>query len=323
MSEVIQEEKKRKGAGGYIAIILLLLIGVGALVWFISKKNGELNDCQTQNFTMKEDMDGMNTMFSEYGIMIQDDIKSNLDEMLAKYDGIQTESQAQRDTIEAKKASIMALKSELENAKLDKKSYARTIYKLRKETVRMVIKRDLVTIDSLYTENTGLKTDLKQTSEQLTQVSDEKRQIEDKANQYEETIKAGSKLQAYGIKSEGIRERNSGSFKETERANFTDQIRACFTVSENNIAAAGNKTIYMQLISPAGKTLYERSSNMLTLDSGSKVVYSDKKVINYQKAAIDVCVFYDLKGEDAEKGNYTIKLYCDGAVIGTDTFVLK
>jgi hypothetical protein len=40
MSEAIQEEKKRKGAGGYIAIILLLLIGIGGLDWFISKKYG-------------------------------------------------------------------------------------------------------------------------------------------------------------------------------------------------------------------------------------------------------------------------------------------
>jgi hypothetical protein len=187
----------------------------------------------------------------------------------------------------------------------------------------MVMKSYLTTIDSLYTENTGLKTDLKHTSDQLTQVSDEKQQIQDKANQYEETIKAGSKLQAYGITSEGLKVRSSGSFKETERANFTDQIRACFTLSENNIATAGNKTVYMQVITPGGKTLYERSSNMLTLDGGSKVVYSDKKTVNYQKSALDVCVFYDLKGEKAEKGNYTIKLYCDGAAIGTDTFVLK
>lgn len=325
MSETIQEEKKSKGAGGYIAIIILLLLGIGGMAWYISTKNSSLNECENKNYLLQEEFNGMNAMFADYGIMIKDDISSNLDDMLAKYDEIQATSDAQRDSIQMKKNQIFELKQQLENAEMDKKSYARTIYKLRKETetLRKVMKSYLVTIDSLHTANQGLQTDLRQTNDQLTHVTDQKNQLEDKANQYEQTIKKGSKLSAYGILSEGLKVRNSGSFKTTTRANYTDQIRACFTLSENSIATAGNKTIYMQVITPSGKVLYERSTNSISLDSGGSVVYSDKKTINYQKNSIDVCIFYDLKGEKAEKGNYTIKLYADRALIGTDTFVLK
>ena len=53
------------------------------------------------------------------------------------------------------------------------------------------------------------------------------------------------------------------------------------------------------------------------------IQYSDKKTIEYNNQALDVAIYYDLKGENAEKGKYRVKLYCEGVVIGEDNFILK
>jgi hypothetical protein len=78
----------------------------------------------------------------------------------------------------------------------------------------------------------------------------------------------------------------------------------------------------MQIMNPDGKIMQSRSSYVVQTEIGS-VAYSDKKEIDYQNQRIDLSIFYDLKGEEAVKGNYKVKIFCDGNVIGTDSFTLK
>ena len=78
----------------------------------------------------------------------------------------------------------------------------------------------------------------------------------------------------------------------------------------------------MQVINPDGKTLQSRSSNTVQSELGN-IAFSDKKDIDYNNERIDLSIYYDLKGEEAIKGNYKVKIYCDGNLIGTDSFTLK
>jgi hypothetical protein len=60
----------------------------------------------------------------------------------------------------------------------------------------------------------------------------------------------------------------------------------------------------------------------LKTEGGQSLLYSDKKIINYQNKPVDLCIFYEL-GMEIEAGNYIAEIYCDGVKIGTDSFVLK
>ena len=133
---------------------------------------------------------------------------------------------------------------------------------------------------------------------------------------------SGSKLIANGMVSEGIKEKGSGSFKETTRASRATHIRSCFTIGQNKIATKGNKMVYMRIITPQGGILYSSNSNTLATQDGKSLLYSDKKSINYQNQPIDVCIFYKLTKE-ITKGNYIAELWCEGVRIGTNKFVLK
>jgi hypothetical protein len=78
----------------------------------------------------------------------------------------------------------------------------------------------------------------------------------------------------------------------------------------------------MQITDPNGKVFQKRSSNFTSTESGD-VMYTDMKTINYTGSRIDVAIYYDLNGQEIDKGNYKVKIYCQGQLIGSDSFSLK
>ena len=78
----------------------------------------------------------------------------------------------------------------------------------------------------------------------------------------------------------------------------------------------------MQVIDPSGKTMQNSSGNVISTDGG-QVAFSDKKVVDYQNDALDMSIYYSLRGTKASKGNYKVKIYCEGHLIGSDSFTLK
>ena len=49
--------------------------------------------------------------------------------------------------------------------------------------------------------------------------------------------------------------RNNGKQVETDRANKAEMVKCCFTLGENRVTNAGDKTLYMRVISPDGTVL--------------------------------------------------------------------
>jgi hypothetical protein len=99
-------------------------------------------------------------------------------------------------------------------------------------------------------------------------------------------------------------------------------VKSSFTIGENTIASPGRKFVYMQIISPDGRTLQSKSSNTVQTDNGS-IAYSDKKEVDYNNQSIDMAIFYSQESQEFTKGTYKVKIYCDGQLIGTDSFTLK
>ena len=322
MSETqdLKPESKKKD-GVYVFIIILLIAALAALGLLIANKNKNLNQCSIEKASLESDMAGMEDMMGQYVGSEKGNIKEDLRSMLEMYDDQLLKNNANKDSIQLQKDKITTLLQELDN---NKKSSARQIYKYKKETetLRKIMKGYIQTIDSLNTLNVGLRTDLETTNKTLTNVSSERDELKEKTTKLESKVAAGARLNAFNVYTAGMKYKLDGSLKENESAGKVAKVRSCFTIGENAIAQAGPKNIYLQVITPDGKVLYQRSSNVINID-GANILYSDKKEIDYQNQSIDVCVYYDTNGADLVKGNYVVKLYADGAVIGKDSFTLK
>ncbi len=316
------EGKKRDGI--YIIIILLLLLGGGYLGYLMSEKNKALNDCSNERQTLETELVDLNEMMADEGVAMGENVKENLQNMLSMYDNMTIENSDMADSIQAQKDKIQGLMTELEDAKSDKSHYLSKVYKLQKETetLRSIMKDYIRTIDSLNVANGQLTMDLSNTQNDLTNTQNDLTNTQNNLNDMTDKVNKGSKLTAFGFTSEGIKEKNSGSYKVVDRAKNCTHVRACFTIGDNAIANPGNRTVYMRVITPGGSVLYEKNSNTFTTDAGQSLLYSDKKSINYQNLSTDICIFHRVSTE-LVKGNYTAQIYCDGVMIGSDNFVLK
>jgi hypothetical protein len=78
----------------------------------------------------------------------------------------------------------------------------------------------------------------------------------------------------------------------------------------------------MQITAPSGEVL-QGSSNFVTETESGSTAYSQRKDVDYQNQALDLTIYYELKGEAATKGTYKVRIYCEGQLIGTDSFTLK
>lgn len=326
MSEEIVENKK-KGNGAYIAIILLLLIGIGVVFFAWTSTRSELtkaNDVvDRQNKQMKE----MNEALSEYLGSDSDDLRANFVNMLKDYDQLmEMGTPEQNEKIAAQKAEIEKLIVELDDMKSKNKMNIGYISKLKRENdeLRSIMRGYVYEIDSLNTLNLTLRNDLDATTTELVQTTQDRDNLQVKADELTEKVKAGQRLTVIksSFDSKAMKQTITNNMKETNRAKNAVQVQSGFTIGKNAITEAGEKTVYMQVVGPDNKTLQNSLSGVVETEGGN-VPYSAKRSIDYQNQSIDVVMYYSLRSEELDKGMYKVNIYCQGQLIGSDSFTLK
>jgi hypothetical protein len=314
------QKEKRKGSGAYLAVIILLLLGLGFMAYLWSTKNSELNLCENDNKTLNADMNGMNEMLEGYVGNLSNDLKSDLKNMLDTYDALMEKDASQSDSINKQKDRINELLAQVENGKMN----AHQLMLLRKEneTLRKIMKGYVIQIDSLNTLNLRLESDLDSTSTELGLTKEQRDALAKKSEAQGEQLTVAAKMQAHNFSSGALKSKLGGSMVETNKARTAAQLKSSFTISENSVTDKGSKTVYMQIVDPAGKTIQLRSGNIANI-GGKQIAFTNSRAIDYQGKRIDVTIYQDLNDTELAKGNYQVKIYCDGQMIGTDSFTLK
>jgi len=308
-----------------MSVVVLLIGGLGYLSYLLSQKNDELNLC-SENFTKSQtELEGLKKMLSinlgERDINTSSDLKADFMNMLETYDALIEQDKSIADSLMVQKEKIQSLINEINRTKNMSASQLERL-KRENETLREIMRGYVNDIVKLNEEKDNLTKQLDDKTTTLKSTEEERDLYKADAQQKAEQVKKGSKLQAYGFLTQGIKMKMNNTTEATTKARQVVQISSSFSISENPIAPAGRKVVYMQIINPDGKTLQSKSTNVIQTENGA-VSYSDKREIDYQNKSVDLTIFYDLKGETAISGNYKVKIYCDGILIGSDGFTLK
>lgn len=288
----------------FLIIVTILLLGFcGFLIWQNLELQKQIETGQIEYVEISND---------------RDQVKSELEDMLAQYEDMKTNNEELNEELEAQKAEIEKLLKEAKG-----KNWS--IYKLRKETetLRKIMKGYVVQIDSLNQVNGILKAENTAVKTELNNEKSKTQNLTEKNEDLNDLVTVASHLKTSGLKSYGVRVKSNNTGKETDRAKRTDKIRTEFTVLENKITVPGKKWIYVRILTPDGKVLSEKTDDSNKFDfNGVRGLYSSKKQINYQNQQTSVTIDWK-KVEDFPVGEYNVEIYADGVDIGKTKFTLK
>ena len=323
-SSVDQSKKKNLF---YVVFIFSLLAIVGYLAIQINSANKKNHEFTQEISLLNLEKNELNSLLESSGIINAEDnknLRSNLQNLLYTYDTLKFDNEKIKDSIENQKQVINDLMLEAEKLEKQKKKDWGRIYRLKKETetLRSIMKGYIHTIDSLNTANINLTNSLNKTSNELSKVQTENKTIKTQNEELQQTVALGSILQTSNFITQAIRVKNSGKQTETSRASRANMLKGCFTILENKISSAGNKYIYLRVISPEGKVLPQQKKETIAIEQEGEIEISAKREINYQNQNTDVCVFYEID-TPLKAGKYSVEVYAENEKIGVTSFALK
>src|SRR5690606_12236083 len=122
------------------------------------------------------------------------------------------------------------------------------------------------------------------------------------------------------LKGDGVIVRNNGKLVTNNRTRRIDQIRTCFTLTENALAQAGERDMYVQVYNPQNELVGDQ---LAVQHEGGPMVYSAASRIYYENEELDVCILSNTDRDRLTAGTYKVYVYAGPNLIGTSSFDLR
>ncbi len=273
-------------------VIVLLLVGMGYLIYSLNKSNEE------------------NKQMLELAEMDKREMENEYADFARQYNEMKT--QVNNDSLMAQLEQEQQRTQELlEELRRTKNNDAAEITRLKKElaTMRQVLKSFVAEIDSLNRlntqlmgENENLRQQQVQQQQQISTLSEEKESLSDK-------VAIASQLDATGLHISALNKRG----KEAKKTKDVKKFQISFNVARNVTAAAGNRTIYVRILKPTGEVV--NGGGTFPFENRN-LEYSIRKDIEYNGEETPVTVYWDVN-EMLIAGLYRVMIFADGNNIGS------
>jgi len=305
----MSEEKEKKNNRKIVilwSLIVLLLATNGVTIWLWNKGQNEIVH---------------EKIVTQQVIVERNNVQADLLDLQKEYESLETTNATIQQDIEEKKLRIAEL---IEQAKKHKND-AYIIARLKEETqtLRQIMIGYVHTIDSLNTLNQTLVAEKKTVLKQLDVEKEKQNTLIKEKDQLKTTIAKGSVLSCFNISAKAVSYKRGGKKEsETTKAKKTEKFKVSFTLGENKIAKAGEKTVYIRIMTPDGKELAKSyDDNYKFTFNQSSGYFAGKETLNYANTEITGVTYCEGQGEFVP-GTYLIEVTCDGVVIGNSSIKL-
>ena len=277
--------ERKKGGGLIIALLSIGLVGAGGYAFYQS------NEARKNEEAILEK---------------RDQVVKELENLQKDYDEAVTISKQNADELADAKARIAQYIDSLKNMKADINvlfKYRDQVEVLKKERQRL-----LAINDSLRKYNVKVTQERDSTAMALNVRTTQLDSVSQKAKELSKVIDEGSILSLKSLTAQGMKEKSGGRYVEKERSGAVDKIKVCYTVGVNRIAPIGNRTFYVQILSPNGITLGDNE----TATVGERTInYSAVKKFLYERNPVDVCEYISSITTKYEAGTYQVFVFDD------------
>ena len=184
-------------------------------------------------------------------------------------------------------------------------------------TLRTIMKGYVRQIDSLNTLNKKLIKENVGYRKEISSAKLRAEMAEEKAAELDNKVKIGAVLRARDIRLAALNDRGNP----VSRIKNAARLRVDFVLSANELAAPGNKAIYVRISSPDGYVLTTEAMPTFEFE-GERLSYSAMREVDYDPGQdLEVGIYYNSSGFAA--GAYKIQLYCEGQLIGQNDIMMK
>jgi len=303
-----QTEKPGKKSKSKILllIIILLIILIAALLIWILPQQSKLKKLAEEKETQRVEL------------------VNELGSLMSQHDSVKVAYGALSDSLFMKDSIIQSNAKEIKQLLNYKWEYRKVNKKL--ELLRKITRGYVHQIDSLFTVNKVLKEENERITQKYETEQQKANQLTKDKDELIEKVSNAAHLKAYNIIAQGIRLTGSGREKVTNKAAKIEQVKICYTLGVNDLVEEGTKKLYLRIARPDNVIVTQKVGDIYTFEhNGEKIQYTTKKEVNYQKEAINVCMYWKKRNtkEAAMIGKYNISLFADGYEIGQTFFELK
>ncbi len=291
------EPEQNKSIRGYRVVIIILsviLVALSALYFSIHRRQ------MLDNELLQAD---------------RDSIQNDLGRLMDDYDNLRVtnDSISAHVSIERQRADSL-----MERLRNERSWNVAKIKKYEKEvgTLRTLLQGYIRQIDSLSTLNKQLIDENVSYRKEISSANLRAEMAEERAAELDNKVKAGSVLRARNIRLAALSDRG----KEITRIRNARRLRVDFILSANELATAGNKAVYLRIISPDGYVLTTEDTPSFDFE-GERVTYSALREVDYQNEDLEVGIYFTSTG--FASGTYKIELYADGRLIGRSEQVMR
>lgn len=302
--------------GGSVVVALLIALMVFLIV---RDSQGTTNDddkiraleltqdslkLANDQLVLSNEFDQLNAEFSQY----EDQ------QVYLKNDSLVKQYNQSRDRI---RELLDELDREKKNNKNNQAKNQERIRQLEAEigTLKGIVKHYLEEIKRLGEENEGLRSELAQANERYTAAASQASAAQASNERLSQTVKLAKKLNITALSLRAYNRKD----KVEKKVNKAAKFGVSFSVSPNNTAAPGMKTIYVRVLTPEGTLLGGGQS--FSYD-GSNVGASASRQIEYANDEVPVSVYVPVT-TTLTAGDYRVEVFCDGYRLGSRSFTLE
>lgn len=289
-----------------IVIGLLVLTNLIVLFLFYQNNHNKTTELQTSQTELQETYAKLESISNELDLKIEE---------IQKLGGDVEELRLIRETLEQEKEQLQndqALAQKRYNQINNRvEGYRELLLKKDEEIAQLQQENEI-----LFTENTELKEEQQQLNRTLSRFESDNKQLSQKVEQ-------ASQLEAENIKVMGLNSRGKGKERDRYRSNQLEQVQVTFNIAKNDVAPIKGRDIYVRILEPDGKVIFDVSKGSGTfMQDGQEVFYTLKKEILFDNTGQALSFLYE-KGSDYNEGRHKVEIYADNYIIGTTNFEVR
>lgn len=307
----MKKQYKNKWVKALLAVFFVF--GLGATFFIFSREQNE-NVGKTKDVTKGDKFSESNESLSQRNIL------DSLNTLKLAYDVAILEKTALSQQLELERKNIENL-MEIIKASKNPSSEQIQIYRKQFSDMKIALGSKVVEIKKLKSQNKNLLTEIESQNVVMYKQKTENDTLVSKQKQLESTLKDASKLVPGNFTVIALREKKSGKEEQTEKAKYTNKLKASFSINGNPVAKTGKRVFYIQVLDQKNKVLGE--NKLIEFGNNKALVYSFIVAVDFQGKTANVYGVLNSDENKFQKGTYFVNFFDKQEIMGSTSITLE